>query len=335
MVATLLHEIPLQGGDVTDGVVRVGDTVRRPASTSTPAVHAMLRHLEAAGFDGAPRVVGMDGLGREILTYLPGTTGLRLESVSDEALAGLALLVRRFHDATAGFPLTMEGWEGGSNDDAEPEVIGHCDLTPDNVVFWAQAVSSSASVCASSSASAVSGSSSASGSVSGSFSASGSVSGSFSASGSVSGSSSASGSVSGSSSASGLVSGAPAAGGGPYGMIDFDLARPTTRLFDIVTTLRHWAPIADPVDRAPLLRTVDVGARLRLFCDAYGVSARERRRLLGLARLRFHRSYAVMRTRAAAGGNWAKMWAGGAGARIRRAAAWLDVHEDELHAHLV
>ncbi|MEV0310229.1 aminoglycoside phosphotransferase family protein [Nonomuraea fuscirosea] len=297
MVATLLHEIPLQGGDVTDGVVRVGDTVRRPASTSTPAVHALLRHLEAAGFDGAPRVVGMDGLGREILTYLPGTTGLRLESVSDEALAGLALLVRRFHDATAGFPLTMEGWEGGSNDDAEPEVIGHCDVTPDNVVFWAPSMSSSASA--------------------------------------VSGSSSASGLVSGSSSASGSVSGAPAAGGGPYGMIDFDLARPTTRLFDIVTTLRHWAPIADPVDRAPLLRTVDVGARLRLFCDAYGVSARERRRLLGLARLRFHRSYAVMRTRAAAGGNWAKMWAGGAGARIRRAAAWLDVHEDELHAHLV
>lgn len=75
MVATLLHEIPLQGGDVTDGVVRVGDTVRRPASTSTPAVHALLRHLEARGFGGAPRVVGMDGLGREILTYLPGRPG--------------------------------------------------------------------------------------------------------------------------------------------------------------------------------------------------------------------------------------------------------------------
>jgi Ser/Thr protein kinase RdoA (MazF antagonist) len=122
---------------------------------------------------------------------------------------------------------------------------------------------------------------------------------------------------------------------GPYALIDFDLARPTTRLFDIVTTLRHWAPISDPVDRAPLLRSVDVGARLRLFCDAYGVPPRDRRRLLELARLRFHRSYAVMRTRATAGGNWAKMWAGGAGERIRRAAAWLDVHEDELHAHLV
>ncbi|MBB5773761.1 phosphotransferase [Nonomuraea jabiensis] len=260
MVATLLHEIPLQGGDVTDGVVRVGDTVRRPASTSTPAVHALLRHLEARGFAGAPRVVGMDGLGREILTYLPGTTGLRLESVSDEALAGLAVLLREFHDATVGFPLSPEGWEGGSNDDKAPEIIGHCDLTPENVIFR---------------------------------------------------------------------------GGGPHALIDFDLARPTTRLFDIVTTLRHWAPIADPVDRSPLLRNLDVGERLRLFCDAYGVPPRDRRRLLELARLRFHRSYDVMRTRASAGGNWAKMWAGGAGERIRRAAAWLDAHEDELHARLV
>ncbi|MFI7640541.1 phosphotransferase [Nonomuraea sp. NPDC049400] len=260
MVATLLHEIPLQGGDVTDGVVRVGDTVRRPASTSTPAVHALLRHLEAARFEGAPRALGMDELGREILTYVPGTTGLRLESVTDEALTGLAVLVRGYHDATAGFPLTLDGWAYGSNDDKAPEIVGHCDLTPDNVIFRE---------------------------------------------------------------------------GRPCAMIDFDLARPTTRLFDIVTTLRHWAPIADPVDRHPLLRDLDVGARLRLFCDAYGVPPRDRRRLLELARLRFHRSYTVMRTRASAGGGWAKMWAGGAGERIRRAAAWLDAYEDELHAHLV
>ncbi|MFI7610202.1 aminoglycoside phosphotransferase family protein [Nonomuraea terrae] len=261
MVATLLHEIPLQGGDVTDGVVRVGDTVRRPASASTPAVHALLKHLEAVGFDGAPRVVGMDEFGREVLTFVPGTTGLRVGSASDEALVGLAGLLRSYHDATVGFPLSLDGWESGSNDDRAPEVIGHCDLTPENVVFRGQ--------------------------------------------------------------------------GRPVALIDFELARPTTRLFDVVTALRHWAPISDPVDRPPLLRTVDVGARLRLFCDAYGVPARDRRRLLDVARLRFHRSYAAMHARAAVGGNWAKMWAGGAGQRIRRASAWLDVHEDELYAHLV
>ncbi|MEW9551227.1 phosphotransferase [Nonomuraea sp. NPDC050783] len=260
MVATLLHEIPLQGGDVTDGVVRVGDTVRRPVSTSTPAVHALLRHLEAVGFDGAPRVIGMDGLGRQVLSFLPGSTGVRLESVRDEALGRLGGLLREYHDATLGFPLRMEGWEGGSNEDRAPEVVGHCDLSPGNVVFRA---------------------------------------------------------------------------GVPYGLIDFDLARPTTRLFDVVTTLRHWAPLADPVDRHPLLRNVDVGGRVRSFCDAYGVTARERRLLVEVARVRFQRSYEVMRSRAALGGSWARMWAGGAGERIRRAVAWLDVHEDELHAHLV
>jgi hypothetical protein len=260
MFATLLHEIPLQGGDVTDGVVRVGDTVRRPASPSTPTVHALLRHLEAAGFEGAPRVVGMDGLGREILTYIPGTTGLSLATVTDEALVRLAGLLRDFHDATEGFPLTHDGWEGGSNDDAAPEIVGHCDVTLHNVIFR---------------------------------------------------------------------------DGMPRALIDFDLARPTTRLFDVVTTLRHWAPVADPIDLPPLLRGLDVGARLRLFCDAYGLPARDRRRLLELARLRFHRSYGVMRDRAAVGGSWARMWASGAGERIRRAAAWLDAHEDGLHAHLV
>ncbi|MFG2078115.1 phosphotransferase [Nonomuraea maritima] len=260
MVASLLHEIPLQGGDVTDGVVRVGDTVRRPVSASTPAVHALLRHLEAVGFDGAPRVLGLDGFGREVLTFVPGTCGLRPESASDEALAALAMLLREFHDATAGLPLSPDGWAGGSNDDKEPEVIGHCDVTPENVIFR---------------------------------------------------------------------------NGRPVALIDFDLARPTSRIFDVVTTLRHWAPISDPVDRPPLLRTADAGARIRLFCDAYGVPPRDRRRLLDVARLRFHRSYAHMRARADVGGSWAKMWAGGAGERIRRASAWLDVHEDELHAQLV
>ncbi|MDR8413656.1 aminoglycoside phosphotransferase family protein [Nonomuraea sp. 3-1Str] len=260
MVATLLHEIPLQGGDVTDGVVRVGDTVRRPAGSFTPAVHSLLRHLEAVGFAGAPRVVGMDGLGREILTYVPGTTGLNAVTATDEALVGVAGLLRELHDATAGFPLGTRGWQAGSNDDAAPEIVGHCDVTPDNVVFR---------------------------------------------------------------------------DGCPRAFIDFELARPTTRLFDVVTTLRHWAPIADPVDTPPLLHGLDVGGRLRLFCDAYGLPARERRRLLDLARLRFHRSYEVMRARAATGGGWARMWAGGAGERIRRAAAWLDAHEDQLRSHLV
>ncbi|MFG1755530.1 hypothetical protein [Streptosporangium sandarakinum] len=50
------REIPLVGGDVTEGVVRVGDTVRRPVGPNAPLVHALLRHLE----EGAPRFLGID-----------------------------------------------------------------------------------------------------------------------------------------------------------------------------------------------------------------------------------------------------------------------------------
>ena len=62
---------------MTEGVVRVGRTVRRPVRPHTAAVHALLRHLEAAGFDGAPRVLGIDAKNREVLTYLPGVVTRR------------------------------------------------------------------------------------------------------------------------------------------------------------------------------------------------------------------------------------------------------------------
>ena len=55
------------GGNLNDAV-RVGDTVRRRAGPWTPAVHALLRYLESAGFE-APRVVGMDAQGREVLGF--------------------------------------------------------------------------------------------------------------------------------------------------------------------------------------------------------------------------------------------------------------------------
>ncbi len=58
------------GGNLNDAV-RVGETVRRRAGPWTRAVHALLRFLEEEGFD-APRVLGMDEQGREILEYIEG-----------------------------------------------------------------------------------------------------------------------------------------------------------------------------------------------------------------------------------------------------------------------
>lgn len=64
----------LEGGNTTT-VVRVADTVRRSVGPWTPAVHALLEHLHAVGFDGAPRVLGIDDLDREVLAYVDGEVG--------------------------------------------------------------------------------------------------------------------------------------------------------------------------------------------------------------------------------------------------------------------
>ena len=119
-----MEEVPLSGGEDTPGVVRVGDTVRRPLGPNAAFVHALLRHLEAVGFSGAPRLLGVDGQGREVLTYVPGAVVLEGPPLSDTQLVAAAQLVRAFHDATAG--TTLAG---------AAEVVCHTDLGPHNTVF--------------------------------------------------------------------------------------------------------------------------------------------------------------------------------------------------------
>jgi hypothetical protein len=66
----MAREERLAGGNLSAGVVRTGDTVRRPMGPWSPSVHALLRHLD--GFDGAPRLLGVDERGREVLEYIEG-----------------------------------------------------------------------------------------------------------------------------------------------------------------------------------------------------------------------------------------------------------------------
>jgi hypothetical protein len=139
-------EIPLAGGDVTVGVVRVGDTVRRPVGPHSPLVHALLAHLELAGFKGAPRFIGIDRAGREVLSYVDGEVAGRPRPpwIADEArLASVGRLVRAYDDAASSFipppgtlPSTRAEPAGIPPAPAyPPELIGHVDITPENVVF--------------------------------------------------------------------------------------------------------------------------------------------------------------------------------------------------------
>jgi hypothetical protein len=134
-------EVALPGG--THGpVVRVGDTVRRLSRPSTPAVHSLLRHLESKGFD-APRALGFDEQGREILSFLPGDVGLPAHGrvlpahVRDDAtLVDVARLLRRLHDATLDFaPPADAVWVFLVGGPRSGEVICHNDVGPYNTVF--------------------------------------------------------------------------------------------------------------------------------------------------------------------------------------------------------
>lgn len=112
----------------------IGDgVVRRPAGPWTPAVHALLDHFEQVGFDGAPRALGVEN-GQEVLSYLDGA---RSDDAADRVVALVGALVRRMHDAQAGFePPADAAWQtlphavrGGD------EVVCHNDVLRGNVLF--------------------------------------------------------------------------------------------------------------------------------------------------------------------------------------------------------
>lgn len=117
--------------------VRDGDVVRRRRGSSNS--HALLRHLEQAGFGLSPRVIDLDDE-TETLTYLVGTAGyppLTADLRSDEALVSVACAIRRLHDATEGF-VPAEPGEWNDLEVAAPvaiDCIGHHDLAPWNLIF--------------------------------------------------------------------------------------------------------------------------------------------------------------------------------------------------------
>ena len=187
-------------------VVRIGDTIRRPVGPE--GVRALLRWYEHVGFDGAPRFLGIDEQGREMLSFVEGEPAFALVPGDDAVVAAIGRLLRRAHDAQTGFvPPAAAGWQRHEADPEDGDVIGHCDL------FWTNVI---------------------------------------------------------------LRDGVPAA------LIDWELARPTTRALEVALAATYWAGVRIdeqlvewglPLDRR--------GERLRILCDAYGLEDRERDGLLG------------------------------------------------------
>ena len=261
-----MKEIPLVGGDVNVGenvVVRVGETVRRPLSDRAPAVHALLRHFEAVGFDGAPRVLGIDKNGREILSYVDGEPALQPAPGGDEVVEGLGVLLRTMHDAQQGFTLPAGvSWPVGPVAVTPDSVVCHNDLFWPNVIFRE---------------------------------------------------------------------------GVPSALVDWDLAAPRPRVYDVASAASFWAPLwPDAKAREWGLPTDRRGARLRRLCNSYGLGPEERGTLLDVVS---HRNEIAYETHRLWGGverrpGWAEMWDGGSGAETLARNAWFERQRGDLLAFL-
>lgn len=225
-------DIPLVGGRMSDGVVRRGGTVRRPVGPWTPTVHSFLRHLDAVGFDGCPRVVGIED-DVEILSFIDGDVavdplwqpggGFRLPDFArtDDALVAAGRLLRRLHQAADGFDPPSSGFRFHPHPRLPDEVISHGDIGPWNTVYR---------------------------------------------------------------------------DGVPVAFIDWDSCQPIDPIVDVALAAWAFVPLA-PADRlidSGFPPALDIGRRLRLFVDAYGLAtpwavlpALQRARLVGAERVRF------------------------------------------------
>jgi thiamine kinase-like enzyme len=115
-------EIPFTSGESADVVVRVENTVRRSLGENSERVHQIYKELEKSDFKLAPRLLGIDEKGREIITYIDG------KNITDEVLTiDLAIeavkALKKFHDILAKSDITEN-----------QETVCHRDFAPWNVL---------------------------------------------------------------------------------------------------------------------------------------------------------------------------------------------------------
>ncbi|MBD7969542.1 phosphotransferase [Paenibacillus gallinarum] len=130
------HEEELTGGNVSK-VYRVADTVRRELHSDSHRIHKLLQHLEDKGFHYAPKFLGIDEKGREILSFIEGEAGnypIKEYMWSDETLTDIAKMLRLYHDSVKDFPFDPS-WEAIDHTPGPFEVICHNDFAIYNIIF--------------------------------------------------------------------------------------------------------------------------------------------------------------------------------------------------------
>ncbi|MGN8647525.1 phosphotransferase [Gracilibacillus sp. HCP3S3_G5_1] len=129
------NEKILSGGNVSN-VYRSGNTIRRELKKDSPKIHNLLKHLETKGFSYAPRFLGVDEKGREILSFIEGEAGnypLKEYMWADEVLVEIAKILRLYHNSVSDF--SYDSWQPIDNTPQPFEVLCHNDFAIYNIIF--------------------------------------------------------------------------------------------------------------------------------------------------------------------------------------------------------
>jgi len=133
------NEEDLAGGVANAGrVSRQNDHVLRPSNPFSASIHQFLSTLDAAGFDGASVPVAIQDDGRERLVYIEGDVPLPpypAWAQTDDALASITTLMRKFHHASWRFDAAGSEWSDEMADPVGGPVVCHNDVCLENVVF--------------------------------------------------------------------------------------------------------------------------------------------------------------------------------------------------------
>jgi thiamine kinase-like enzyme len=117
------EEIILGGGRTAKGVVKIGNTVRKPVNKNSEYSRQVLQFLEKKHFNYSQRYLGKDEQNREIYAYIEGYVPEDLGDTTDTQLHSFMKMVREFHDVSRDFVKS------------NTLVLCHDDLSPCNVVF--------------------------------------------------------------------------------------------------------------------------------------------------------------------------------------------------------
>ncbi|MFC4121514.1 hypothetical protein [Nonomuraea zeae] len=104
--------------------MRVGDTVHRTRDNRADFAARVLTYLESVGYPHAPRYLGIDERGRDILTFISGTTTNHPTQRALGAYARGGRMLRTLHETTAGHVLA-----------AGQDCVIHGDPGPFNTIF--------------------------------------------------------------------------------------------------------------------------------------------------------------------------------------------------------